>query len=134
MAAPAQRAQVFGQPAPTQGLILPSAARTATPATVEFGPPDNAVGIQVRVVTTASAAPSTVVNIEAYDYAQETWFTVLASAAIVGNGTIALTVDPRLAAAANLTAQSGLYEKMRVNAVHGNGNSHTYSVTVHAWA
>jgi hypothetical protein len=138
MGAPA----VLGGPnaVPEAGLLFPLVARTATPGTPtngfvgEFGPSPSAVGVGILIDTTASAAPTTVFNVEFYEPETATWLLLLASAAVVANGQVTLTVDPRIATAANVSIQTGLRPRMRVRPVHGNGNSHTYAVTVYAWS
>jgi hypothetical protein len=119
---------VLGFPRQIEGLA--SAARTAT-TTKAFAPAEGAIGLTVVVVATAKgAAPSVVFNVEAFDEASQTWFNVLTPAAmtLAAPTTAIYRVDPRITAAANLTAQDHLYPKMRINAVAGNSDSYTYSV------
>jgi len=116
---------------PYDAIVFASAARTATPTTQGFAIPVDANSCMIVIDTTASAAPSTVVTIEAYDPAKDGFVPILASAAIVANGTVILRVHPGGATVANLTADSMITRIMRVSCAHGNGNSHTYSVGIH---
>lgn len=135
MAGPTART-TLGNAVPAAGVLFPLAARTASPGGSEFGVPQKSVGLMVRVDSTAQgAAPSVVFNIEGWDDAAQEWFLILASAAVTtGPGGVLLKVDPRITAGANLVAQHGLVPRMRVNPVHGNGDSLTYSVTIYTHA
>ena len=120
---------------PGAGVAFASAARTATSASAEFGIPAGTVGLTARIdVSAIAATPSVVFTIQGWDQAAESgvgeWFDILSSAAIVATGTTTLKVDPRITAAANAVAQHGLVPRMRVNAVHADADSITYSVTV----
>jgi hypothetical protein len=102
---------------------------------VSFGVPPSAVGLALRIdVSAIAATPSVVFTIQGWDAAANEWFDILASAAVTATGTTMLRVDPRMAAAANLTAQSGLFPVMRLAPVHGDADSITYSVTAFAVA
>lgn len=56
------------------------------------------------------------------------YYTILASAAITGTGTTVLRVYPGLTAASNLVANDILPSTWRVNLVHADSDSITYSV------
>lgn len=109
---------------------LPSAARTATPTKTDI---TNAAGQSLIVVidtTAAGVTPSTVFTIQGKDPTSGKYYTILASAAITAVGTVVLRVSPHLTAAANTIAKDVLPSTIAIDAVHGNGTSHTYSVGV----
>jgi hypothetical protein len=112
----------------TEGTVLASAARTATVASELFTNYDYR-GIDLVIdVTAASGTPSVVFTIQGYDPLSTKYYTILASAAITATGTTTLRVYPGLSAAANTVANFALPRNWRVNAVHGEGSSITYSV------
>src|SRR5690242_8272126 len=108
-----------------QATAFPSAARTVSPTAVEIDVADDVVNAEVLVVTSASAAPSTTINLEGQDDTGA-WSVILASAAIAANGTVRMLLGPDVAAAANVAAQCILPRRLRIRPVHGNANSHTY--------
>lgn len=105
-----------------------SAARTASPADFVAAVPNGAKGVQVVINTTASATPSTVVNVRARATSVATDPLILASAAIAANGQILLNIGPEIASVANLSASSYLPKVIVIDPVHGNANSHTYNI------
>lgn len=107
------------------------AARTATPATNGVALPSQASAVMISIVTTASAAPSTIFAIDGYDPATDTYFNLATSAAVVGNGTTILRVYPGAVPVANVGVDNVVPRVIRVTATHGNGNSHTYGVSIH---
>lgn len=116
----------------SQKVIYPSAARTATPTAVDIGVGNRAKFLKIVIDTTAiGAAPSTVVTVDMVDSLSGKLINLLTSAAIVGVGTITLNVGPGLPATANVSANAALGDTIRITATHGNGNSHTYSVSAH---
>lgn len=122
---------------PGAGVVFASAARTATVAGAEFSPPPGTVGLTFRIdVSAIAATPSVTFTVQGWDQTAEggvgEWFDILTSAAIVATGSTILKVDPRITAAANTVAQHAVVPRMRVNAVHGDADSITYSVTVFA--
>ena len=109
--------------------VLASAARTATVASETFVNADGWRGLHLVIDATASAAtPSVVFTIQGYSPLGDDYYTVLASAAITGAGTTVLRVFPGATAAANTVANDILPSLWRVNAVHGDADSITYSV------
>ena len=111
-------------------VILPSAARTATPNS-QLLIPSGAVyeGITVVVDMTAITATGTVtVAIDAIDPASGKNVNLLTSAAISTVSTTVLKVHPNLPAAANTQAQAMLPTRVQITATHGNGVSMTYSI------
>jgi hypothetical protein len=108
--------------------VLPSAARTADPDTQELEV-TGFRGLHLTIDATAAAAtPSVVVTILGVDRISGKTYTILASAAITGTGTTVLKVGPGLTAAANLVANDVLPPVIRISAVHGDGDSLTYSI------
>lgn len=111
-----------------EATIYSSAARTATPATVDQTN-YHARGVIVVIDCTAvTSTPSVVFTIKGKDEASGKVWTILASAAITGTGTTVLRVFPGGTAAANLVANDSLPRTWQVTAVHGNSDSITYSV------
>lgn len=108
--------------------LYASAARTAAPTLVDQTN-EGAKGVHVVIdVTAVTADPSVVFTIEGKDPASGKYYTILASAAIVGTGTTVLRVFPGATAAANLTANDVIPKTWRVKCVHADTDSITYSV------
>lgn len=129
MAADLFAAGIGAQPY-TGTLIVSGAYNAADPAAAEFTPL-SATGLTVVVDITAltGAGCTLTVNIEGFDKASGKWVTLLTSAGLVATGTTVLRVDPRIPVSANVTAQSALFEKMRVRPVKsGTTTTLTYSI------
>jgi hypothetical protein len=111
-------------------VVASSAARTATPvmSPLYFNNADNNSLTLVIDVTAVTATPSTVFSIVGWDSTTQKSWLILASAAVVGTGTVVLRVHPEGTAAANLVARDVLPTQWGVTAVHGNANSMTYSI------
>lgn len=108
--------------------VFSSAARTGTPTPFD-GVNYNAVGLHLVIdCTSVTSSPSVTFTIQGGDAVSGKYYTVLASAAIVGTGTTILRVYPGLTAAGNLVASDILPRTWRVIATHGNSDSITYSV------
>jgi len=75
--------------------------------------------------TTASLTPS----LQMFDIGKGDYVTVLTGAAITSNSTVIMKYGPMLPTVANLSAQGVIGNLWRVVMTHGNGNSHTYSVS-----
>lgn len=120
---------------PYSVTVFESAARTDSPiATTDagFGVPKGANALVVYIsVTAVTATPSVVFNIEGYDKASGTWYTILASAAVATVTTSRLRVVPGGAVAANVSADDILPETIRIRPVHADTDSITYSVGAH---
>jgi hypothetical protein len=113
---------------PEQLVLLASAARTATVASSDVGNRGHR-GVHVVIdVTAATADPSVVFTLQGYSPAGNDYYTILASAAITGTGTTVLRVYPGLTAANNTIANDVMPAVWRVNAVHADADSITYSV------
>lgn len=93
---------------------------------------------QVVAITIHTAAAggteSTTPTVEYFDVATQAWVVLLTGAAIVVNGSsdVILKVGPHATDVTNLSANTALYERMRINMTHGNANAHPYSISVAA--
>lgn len=117
---------------PSSGLLLESAARTATHTSDDFGTLGASGLIVVVNVTAASATPSVVFTIQGVVYINGTaiTWTILASAAVTGVGTTVLQVHPDLTAAANTKAAELVPDKVRLLCTHADADSITYTAHV----
>lgn len=108
--------------------VYTSAARTASPT------PSTLLnrferGVQVIVdVTAITDTPTVVFNVQGKDAVSGKWYTLLASAAVTGISTTVLRVEPGSTEAANTVAAAGVPRVWRVQAVHGDADSITYTV------
>ena len=110
------------------GTIFASEARTAT-VNGELYTNTEYKGVDVVIdVTAVASTPSVVFTIQGHDIASGKYYTILASAAIVGTGTTVLRVYPGLTAANNTVANFALPRAWRVIATHADSDSITYSV------
>lgn len=108
--------------------VLASAARTATVASADQTN-YNGRGLHLVIdVTAITATPSVTFTIQGKDELSGEYYTILASAAITGTGTTVLRVFPGATAAGNTVANDILPRIWRVNAVHADSDSITYSV------
>lgn len=117
-----------------QASVFASAARTATPTAAVVAVPAEAEAIELVVTTTnVGVTPSVVFNVDFPDAdgSFATSASVLASAAVVANGTTRLRIGLNVATTANLSIAAALPSAVRVRPVHGNGVTITYAVT--AW-
>lgn len=112
--------------------VYASAARTASPDTIEMELPKGSQYATVVIDCTAvTATPSVVFTVAGVDRVSGKVFTLLASAAITATGTTVLRIGPGLTAAANTVANEPLPPVIRVTPVHGDADSITYSVGAH---
>lgn len=111
-----------------QEIVFASAARTATVASSVFANQGYRGMHLVIDVSAATDTPSVVFTIQGQSPLGDDFYTILASAAITGTGTTVLRVYPGLTAAANTIANDVLPHLWRVNAVHADADSITYSV------
>jgi hypothetical protein len=115
-----------------QLTVLPSAARTADPNTMEFRDLGRVSGIVVVVDATAIVStPSITVKIQGVDVATGKTWDILTSAAIATAVTTVLKVRPGITVAANVAVADIIPPIIRIVVSHGNANSITYSVTAH---
>jgi hypothetical protein len=109
--------------------VLASAARTTTTASSDQVNYNRAGMAHVVInVSAIGAAPSITCTIQGKDGVSSAYYTVLASAAITTVSTTVLRVGRGLTAAANTVANDFLPRTWRVNCVHANGDSITYSI------
>ena len=112
----------------THAAVFASAARTATVASdVQVNTGYRGVHLVIDCTTSADT-PSVVFTIQGYNPLGDDYYTILASAAVTGAATTVLRVYPGLAASANVSVSDCLPELWRVNAVHADADSITYSV------
>ena len=120
----------MGYPARVQTAYV-SAAYTAT-STVDVIV-ENAHGLFIVIdVTLDPSTASVVYNIDGLDVLSGQTWTLLDSAAITAVGTTILRIGPELTASANTIAKEAIPPMIRVNPVHNDSDSFTYSVTVHS--
>lgn len=110
--------------------VLASAARTADTQSsdqVNY----NARGAHIIIsVTAAAGTPSIVYTVQGKDSISGSYYTILASAAIVGIGTTVLKVYPGITAAANASVSDILPRTWRIDYNESTGDSVTSSVSV----
>jgi hypothetical protein len=114
---------------PQEVTVLASAARTATVNSDDLANAGYRGVVVVIDVTAISLTPSVVFTIKGKSQLGDDYWTILASAAVTATGQTVLRVYPGLTAAANLTASDVLPRQWRVEAVHGDADSITYSVS-----
>ena len=94
---------------------------------------ENAHGLFIVIdVTLDPSSASVVYNIDGLDVLSGQTWTLLDSAAITAVGTTILRIGPELTASANTIAKEAIPPVIRVNPVHNDSDSFTYSVTVHS--
>lgn len=108
--------------------VYPSAARTATPDTVELEVGDSDGVTLVIDVTAVTATGTLTVKISGVDRVSGKTFDLLSSASLSAVGTTVLQIGPSIPVAANASANVVVPNVIRVTATHGNGVSLTYSV------
>lgn len=113
-----------------ESTVYPSAARTATPTSVDV-PVGRARALELVIDITAGATLSITPKIEGVDTLSGKTYTLLVGSALTGVGTTVLRVFPGAAPAANTVANDVLPETIRITMTHGNANSATYTVAAH---
>jgi hypothetical protein len=109
-------------------VLLPLAARTATPTIADQSDP-NAEGLHVIInVTAVTATPSVVPTLQGKG-PLGTYYDLLVGTAITATGTTVLKLGPGIAPVANGAAADYLPDIWRVVMTHGDADSITYSVT-----
>ena len=114
----------------TQKTLLASAARTASiNSDDQRNRYHRGVRIHIDATVLPGSASSNVFTLEGKDEITGDYYTLLASAAIVGTGDTYLLYAPGAATTANVSAPGQLPAVWRVKVVAGNANSLTYAVT-----
>jgi hypothetical protein len=114
-----------------QQTLFASAARTATPTAAEFLKGRAERLVVVINVTAVTSTPAVTPRIDFWDDASGTWTTMLSGAALATVSKVVLRVGPGMPVVANVSANDGLPDRLRVDMGHGNANSITYSVGAH---
>lgn len=117
------------QPVNREVIVFASAARTVSENSADLTNPYARGVILVIDVTAVTSTPSVVFTVKGKSSLGTDYYTILASAAITGTGQTVLRIYPGLTAVANLTASDILPAVWRVEAVHGDADSITYSVS-----
>jgi hypothetical protein len=108
--------------------LLSSTARTASVNSSDITNYNGRGVVVVINVTSITDTPSVVFTIQGKDSVSSVYYDILASAAVTATGTTTLTVYPGNSAAANSKADTPLPRVWRVEAVHADADSITYSV------
>lgn len=112
--------------------LFSSAARTATPDTIEIeGTGRSTALIVVLDVTAVAIAPTVTVAVAGVDRLSGKTWPIVTSAAVLTTGTTVLRVAPGLIAVTNLTVGDILPPVVRITVTHGNSNSITYTLSAH---
>jgi len=114
-----------------QRTVFASAARTATPTPGEFLKERAERLVVVINVTAIVSTPAVTPRIDFFDDASGTWTTMLTGAVIATVSKVVLRVGPGMPVVANVSANDGLPDKLRLDFGHGNANSITYSASAH---
>lgn len=105
---------------------------TATAATTSRGSGDlvnyDGRGVKVALNVTAAGSGSITVSVQGKDAASGAYYTLLAGAAVTGNGLTLYTVHPAVAAVANVSANDVLPHTWRVLVTANNANPVSYTV------
>ncbi len=117
------------QPVNREITVFSSAARTASENSADLSNPYARGAVIVIDVTAVTATPSVVFTVKGKSALGSDYYTILASAAITGTGQTVLRIYPGLTASANVTASDVLPRTWRVEAVHADADSITYSVS-----
>ena len=117
------------QPVNREITVFSSAARTASENSADLSNPYARGVVLVIDVTSVTSTPSVVFTVKGKSALGSDYYTILASAAITGTGQTVLRIYPGLTASANATASDVLPATWRVEAVHGDADSITYSVS-----
>jgi hypothetical protein len=113
--------------------VLPSAARTTSPDTQEFRMDRRGgfqpVGLILTIdATSVTATPALTVTISRVDPVSGKVAALLATTAIATAVTTVLRIDPNIATAANVSLKDYVPPVFRIDAVHGDADSITYSI------
>jgi hypothetical protein len=113
--------------------VYASAARTATPDTVEVELGAEWKSLTLVVDTTAAgSSPSTVFTVAWVDRVSGKTYSAasMVTAAITGTGTVVMTINPFLTASGTTIYKDAVQPIARVTATHGNATSHTYTASL----
>jgi hypothetical protein len=80
--------------------------------------------------TAATSTPSVVFTFEVHDPITDTYYSLLASAAVTGISNNVYEIGPGVALVANLAAGKNIGRGFRVTATHADTDSITYSINV----
>jgi hypothetical protein len=111
----------------TDVTLLASSSRTTTQTSASI-PVYNAQGITVWMNTTSVGTSSNTLSVVEVDPVSAVTSTLLASAAISGNGMTRLHIYPGVTVAANASASVRIPRNIQIIVTAGNGNASTYSV------
>ena len=115
----------------TQITLLASVARAAAesfPSTDIDNTEDYQSAIIVIDVTAVTATPSVVFTVQGKDLLSGKYYTLLASVAITATGTTILHIGDGTADDDNIAVGTRLPRVWRIDAVHGDTDSITYSI------
>ena len=114
---------------PQDVTLLASAARTATTASPGQVNDQGYEGVIVNFnVSAVSGSASLTAKIQGYDAVSNSWYDIVASAAITATGLTTLTCSPRLTAVSNKVANAHLPTTWRAIIVASTSDSCTYSI------
>ena len=109
---------------------LASAARTSTQTGPDQINSDRYDMIELYLDLTAfSTAASLTLRLQRWDPAKGAFVDLLVAAALTGNGQSTLRLGPLVPDVANLSRTGYVPGRFRWVVTHGNGNSHTYSLS-----
>jgi len=109
-----------------------SGARAATYVGVDKQQSEMARGVYVILdLTTFVTAASLQVAIEIFDPASGKYIDLISATPVTANSTVIYIVSPNAVTGAPVTkgVSAWLTKQWRIRVIHGNGNSHTYSVS-----
>ena len=113
----------------TDVTVLASAARTATTASSDLTN-TNGTGLHLQIEVTAIVdTPSVVCTIQGKASVSSAYYTILATAAITGVSSNNYRVFPGSTVTANVSANDIIPRVWRVNCVHADADSITYSIS-----
>lgn len=113
----------------SQVTIYPAVARTASSNSADIFRTLERGASFIVVMSAVPGVDTVTFTVQGKD-SLGNYYTILASTAIVGNGTTVLTVCPGCAATANVSANTVLPDVYRIITTHSSGTSFTYSVTL----
>lgn len=112
--------------------ILPSAARTSSPADILFSNPECDAGTFIIDITVNAASLGITVAIGTKDRVSGKFVAILTSAALSAVATTTLKIGRGLTASANVVANDQLPKALCIRVTHADANVLTYSVSFQA--